>query len=115
MRGLVLMMVVVLFVVAAPTSAQTAAHRGDPRKGRSLAAQKCGACHMVASEQQIPPLVPHYAPSFYDVANRRGATAESLGAFLAKPHPLGIMPYPELSAAQVSDLISYILSLRGRH
>ncbi len=115
MRGLLLTTVVVLSVVAAAASAQNAPHRGDPRQGRSLAVQKCDVCHMVASNQQIPPPVPHYAPSFYDLANNPGVTAESLEAFLAKPHPLGIMPYPELTAAQVADLVSYILSLQGRH
>jgi mono/diheme cytochrome c family protein len=116
MRGFLLMTVVVVLVgAAAAASAQNAAHRGDPRQGRSLAVQKCDVCHIVASNQQIPPLVPHHAPSFYDLASRPGATAESLEAFLAKPHPLGIMPYPELTTAQVADLVSYILSLRGRH
>ena len=57
----------------------------------------------------------HYAPSFYDVANKPGTTTESLEAFLARPRAFEIMPYPELSPAQVTDLVSYILSLRGGH
>jgi hypothetical protein len=77
--------------------------------------QKCDVCHIVAPDQEIRPLVSHYAPSFYDIANKPGTTAESLETFLAKPHAFEIMPYPDLSAAQVTDLVSYILSLRGGH
>jgi hypothetical protein len=61
------------------------------------------------------PLVPGYASSFFDVANKPSITAQSLEEFLAHRHPYGNMPYPELNAAQVSDLVSYILSLRNRH
>ena len=77
MRGLLPAATVVLFIIAAAASAQNVPHRGDPRQGRSLAVQKCDACHIVALGQQIRPLVPHYAPSFYDVANKPGTTAES--------------------------------------
>ena len=66
MRGLLLIAVVVLFIgtATAAASAQNAPHRGDPRQGRRLAVQKCDVCHIVASDQKIPPLVPHYAPGF---------------------------------------------------
>jgi len=79
MRGLLLTTVVVLSMIASAASAQNAPHRGDPRQGRSLAVQKCDVCHIVASNQQIPPLVPHYAPSFYDLANRPGGDSRILG------------------------------------
>jgi hypothetical protein len=49
------------------------------------------------------------------VANRPNTTAQSLEAFLAHPHGYQSMPYPELTPAQVTDLVSYIVSLRGRH
>jgi mono/diheme cytochrome c family protein len=93
-----------------PTRAQTAA-----QAGRQFALGHCDTCHVVAAQQEMRPLVPGYAPSFFDVANKPSITAQSLKEFLAHAHPYGKMPYPELNAAQVSNLVSYILSLRSRH
>jgi hypothetical protein len=40
---------------------------------------------------------------------------QSLRTFLARPHPLGNMPSPELDPQQIADVSAYILRLRGRH
>jgi mono/diheme cytochrome c family protein len=99
-----------------PTArARDAAHPRDSQAGRQFALRRCDACHVVAAHQEMRPLVPGYASSFFDVANKPSITAQSLEEFLAHRHPYGNMPYPELNAAQVSDLVSYILSLRNRH
>jgi mono/diheme cytochrome c family protein len=100
---------------AAAASAQNAPHRGDPQAGHQLAVRACDTCHIVAANQEIRPLVPGYAPSFFDVAKKPGITAQSLEEFLAHGHPYAKMPYPELTSAQVTEIVSYILSLRGRH
>jgi mono/diheme cytochrome c family protein len=109
-------------IAAAALLASVAAHaqqpapHGNPQRGRVFALHHCDACHIVAADQQFKPLVPGRAPSFQDVADRPGTTADSLTSFLTKPHPRGQMPpNPELTPAQVADLVSYILSLRSRH
>ncbi len=117
MRALLSMAAVIMLAggLAAAAGAQTSPQRGDPQAGRRLALRVCDACHIVAANDQMPPLVPRYAPSFFDIANRPGTTAQSLQGFLAHPHALANMPYPELAAAQVADVAAYILTLRGRH
>jgi mono/diheme cytochrome c family protein len=116
MRALVLVAAVVIVAGAwdAAAGAQNASPRGDPQAGERLALRVCDACHIVASHQELPPVVPRYAPSFFDIARRPGTTARSLDAFLAHPHPLGQMPFPGLTPTQRADVGAYILSLRGR-
>jgi mono/diheme cytochrome c family protein len=111
----------IVFVVLSGTIAVTATaqqgpdHRGSAQEGKRLALGKCDVCHVVASDQLYQPLLSHYAPSFHDVANRPKTTAQSLQAFLAHPHSYENMPYPDLTPAQVTDIINYILTLRGSH
>lgn len=100
--------------MAAAASAQSPTPRGATQEGRRLALGKCDACHVVAADQQYLPLLPHYAPTFFDVANRPDTSAESLEAFLAHPHSYQSMPSPDLTSTEVADLAAYILSLRGR-
>jgi mono/diheme cytochrome c family protein len=99
----------------ATASAQQPTQRSAAHEGRRFALSKCDVCHIVAADQEYRPLLSNYAPSFYDVANRPNTTAESLEAFLARPHSYENMPSPDLTPAQVADLVSYILSQRGRH
>lgn len=117
MRAL-LWVAAVLVAIAAPAAtahAQNPPQRPDPQAGKRLAERVCGACHIVAARQEMPPLVATSAPSFFDIAKRPGTTAQSLEAFLAHPHPFGQMPFPRLTAAQIADVSAYILSLRQRH
>jgi mono/diheme cytochrome c family protein len=102
-------------VMAAAASAQQPTHRSTAQEGRLLALAKCDVCHVVASDQQYPPLISHFAPSFYDVASMSTTNAQSLESFLAHRHWHETMPSPDLTPDQVTDLTSYILSLRGRH
>lgn len=111
----------IVFVMLSGTIAATAmaqqqpGYRDSAQEGKRFALGKCDACHVVASDQLYRPLLSHYAPSFYDVANRPNTTAQSLQAFLAHPHSYENMPYPNLTPAQVTDIINYILTLRGSH
>ena len=110
-RLLSIVCVIALAAISAPEA--VAQRRGNPQAGPQLALRVCDACHIVAADQ-MPPLVPGYAPNFFDVGNRPGTTADSLRAFLASPHPLGNMPYPELSTEQLLDVSTYMMSLRAR-
>jgi mono/diheme cytochrome c family protein len=97
------------------TAQQKSDHKDSAQEGKRLALGKCDVCHVVASDQLYQPLLSHYAPSFQDVANRPKTTAQSLQAFLAHPHSYENMPYPDLTPAQVTDIIANILTLRGSH
>ena len=94
--------------------AQSASGHGSTQEGHRLALSKCDVCHVVASDQQYQPLLSHYAPSFSDISNRPNTTTQSLEAFLAHHHSFEKMPFPDLTPTQASDLVSYIISLRGR-
>ena len=102
-------------VTVSPVEAQETTMPGDPQRGHDLALEACESCHVVASDQDVKPLVPNYGPSFFGVANRPETTAQSLSAFLAHQHRLSNMPAPNRTPAQIADLTSYILSLRQRH
>ena len=94
-------------------SAATAEERGNPQAGREFAVHKCDACHVVAANQDLRPLVNH-GPSFSDIALRPNTTAQSLEAFLSRPHGYSNMPYPNLSPAERANVVAYILTLRPR-
>ena len=100
---------VALIGAHAAASAQT----GRARAGRDFVVHNCDACHVVAANQDLRPLVANYGPSFFDVANRPDTTAASLQVFLSRPHGYSSMPYPDLSAKSLADVVAYILSLRG--
>jgi mono/diheme cytochrome c family protein len=111
---------VIVFLLLAGLATITAGarpldNRRGAQEGHRLALSKCDVCHVVASDQQNQPLLSHYAPSFDDVANRPMTTAQSLEAFLAHPHSYENMPYPDLTPAQVTDIVSYILTLSRSH
>ena len=83
---------------------------GDPAQGYMFALDSCAQCHIV-TDPQAPPLV-LAVPSFFDIANDRATTALSLRAFLQTPHDR--MPDVMLKRTEIDNVISYILSLRGR-
>jgi len=92
---------------------QNAAPHGNVAAGRAFALNNCDACHLVASQQQLPP-VANYGPSFFNIANKPTTTAESLVAFLGHPHGYTNMPYPDLAPQDLANVVAYILSLRGQ-
>ncbi len=73
---------------------------GDPAAGERLAAANCAKCHGAHGA----------APAFTKIAAMPSTTQTSLGVFLQTSH--GSMPNLILSAADRSNLIAYILSLR---
>ena len=87
----------------------------DPAEGHRLALKICSACHVVASDQQFPPMLRKPAPNFQAIAARPGTSAASLQRFILTTHaeiatPKG-MPNPQLTEDQAAEIAAYIVSL----
>ena len=118
-RFAVLVLVAVVAIpagLAAPTPPKPA---GDAKEGRALALEACTGCHVVASDQPFKPVhvgdLP--APDFKNIANKPGATVDSLIHYLntLPTIPKGShMANADLTAEQTRDVVAYILSLRAR-
>jgi mono/diheme cytochrome c family protein len=109
---------IALILIGATTGkalAMDQARSGNPRAGRDFAGHNCDACHMIARDQDIQPLITDYAPSFAEIANRPGTTPEALRAFLRRQHAYSNMPYPDLTPTDLADVVAYMMSLRHRH
>jgi mono/diheme cytochrome c family protein len=110
-------------VAAASLGFQAArADAGEPARdplarGEQLARQQCSACHLVAGDQQLPPLRRVPTPSFYEIANRPKTTRQSLEHFIGTTHwdmktvPM-TMPDQLLTKDERAAVARYILSLR---
>lgn len=91
----------------------------DLARGEHIARLICSACHMVATDQEFPPLLKEATPAFAEIANRPGVSAESLQRFITTTHwdvdklPMS-MPNPMLTKSQAQAVSRYILSLRKR-
>jgi len=116
MRGLLLKISATLLVAGfAATAAAPGVRAANVQAGGDLARYECDGCHVVAANQEIPPLVKNTAPSFFAIANRPDTSAQSLEAFLSRPHPYSNMPFPDLRPADVANVAAFLMSLRGRH
>ena len=111
---------VVLCALCTPrSSAADVPKAADVARGEHIARLVCSACHVVAVDQEFPPLLNQATPSFADVANRPGVTAESLQRFITTTHwdvdklPMS-MPNPMLDKSETQAVTRYILSLRKR-
>jgi mono/diheme cytochrome c family protein len=99
--------------------AQAVAQDPELARGEHIARFVCATCHVVARNQEFPPLLSKPAASFFDIANRPGVTAESLQHFVTTTHwdPDKLeMTMPALfpSEEQSRAVTRYILSLRTR-
>lgn len=87
-------------------------------RGKHLAQLLCGACHVVAQDQEFPPYLKQSTPSFYEIAARPQTDERSLRAFLTSTHwdektiPMR-MPNPLLTPEETRALSHYILCLRS--
>jgi mono/diheme cytochrome c family protein len=106
---------ILIGAVMGDTLAGEQLHSGSPRAGRQFAEYNCDACHMVAADQGLRPLITGYAPSFSDIAGRPDTTPEALRAFLSQQHGYSNMPYPDLAPADLANVVAYIMSLHRRH
>jgi mono/diheme cytochrome c family protein len=111
--------ILAILALLAALPAQAQKMRWDPvvARGDHIARSVCSACHMVAADQEFPPLLVSPAPSFADVANRPGTSSRSLERFITSTHwdldklPMS-MPNLMLSKEETVAVARYILSLR---
>jgi mono/diheme cytochrome c family protein len=101
-------------ITVIPALAQDQARGGRARAGRQFVGYNCDACHVVAADQDIRPLISGYAPSFTEIANRPNTTPTALRDFLSRQHGYSNMPYPDLAPADLANVVAYIISLRHR-
>jgi len=86
-------------------------------RGEQLARIVCAICHVVADDQEFPPILHSPTPSFREIANRPGTTEQTLRQFLKTTHwdektiPMS-MPQQMLMDDQTRAVSRYILSLR---
>lgn len=85
--------------------------------GHAIAVEMCSACHETPGVSASGP-GSGAAPSFAEIANRPGASAESLRAFMTSPHfdehKLAMnSSNAMLTPPEKDELIDYILSLRS--
>ncbi len=96
---------------ARPASASVA-------RGEHIARIICSACHVVAKDQEYPPILDTPGPSFLEIANRPATTQRSLRHFITTTHwdmralPM-TMPNPMLTPEDTRAVASYIVSLRA--
>ena len=94
---------------------QAEAMSADQQAGRAIARHTCAACHTVP-DQPFEPLKKPPAPSFRAIANKPGASAASLLAFLQTTHKSSKtykdMPELKITDDQARKVVSYIMSLR---
>lgn len=100
-------------------SAQTKPVPGDAEAGRHLALLACTGCHLVAPTQPFKPVYvgsPH-PPDFKDIANEPNLTPDLLLHHLQTlpvvPQKPG-MANPDLTSEQLSDVVAFIFTLRGK-
>lgn len=111
------MTIVSLLAVVSPLGASAQDAKDSVAAGKNVALIVCSVCHVVAPDQEFAPRLEQRTPSFAEIANRPDVTAESLRKFITTTHwdertiPI-TMPNPELIDDQVTEVISYILSLR---
>ena len=101
-------------------SAQSLPGPSDPVEGHRLSLTICSPCHVVATDQEQPPLLEKPGPSFMAVAKTPGVTEESLRHFLLTTHgamttkPTYSMPNQHLADYQTNAIVAYLLSLRPK-
>ena len=104
-----------LIAVAGTASSPTP----EVARGEHVARLVCSACHVVARDQEYPPILTETTPSFLEIAKRPGVSAQSLQHFITNTHWDGdkipmAMPNPMLNKNDVRAVSRYILSLRTR-
>ena len=83
---------------------------GDSAAGRALAEQVCWACHVIP-DWEPPAIETPGARPFEELAADPAVTEMTLHAFLRSSHPA--MPNFILSDEELTNIIAYILSLKG--
>ncbi|WP_140420565.1 c-type cytochrome [Novosphingobium sp. B 225] len=79
------------------------------RKGLSFAKERCAACHGVTRNSSSPN---PESPTFEDIANRPGLTAQTLREFLRDSHNFPESMQFRVERERIRDLADYIVTLR---
>ncbi len=94
------------------------AKRDAVAAGHEFAVKVCAACHVVAKDQQSPPILKPPAPSFLKIVKSPRFSEQSLRQLLSSPHGnLGKnakMPNPQLAEYQIDEVAAYLRELK-RH
>lgn len=109
---------VVWLLGSAPASPAQPHQSAAVARGEHIARIVCSACHVVAKDQEYPPILDTPGPTFQDIANRPTTTEKSLRHFITTTHwdmetiPM-TMPNPMLTPEDTRAVARYILSLRS--
>jgi mono/diheme cytochrome c family protein len=87
-----------------------AADAEQVKRGGELAKTWCSGCHVTGARSQRS--AADIAPTFADIANNKAISDARIRGVLNRPH--GRMPTDALTARQIDDVVSYILSLRRK-
>src|SRR5450631_112941 len=104
-------------IVSMATHAQEPRERATLARGEHVARLVCSACHIVARDQEFPPMLRPPAPSFETIANRPAITSQAVRHFVLQTHwdlktlPMQ-MPNPMLPTPDANAVAAYVLSLR---
>lgn len=110
-----LLALILISAIVCAASAEDPAHPGNARAGRAFVGYNCEACHVVATDENLRPLIAGYAPNFSEIANRPDGRPAALRDFLSRQHGYSNMPFPNLAPADLANVVAYIMSLRHRH
>ena len=81
----------------------------DIKTGHEIASKLCSGCHIVG-EEAAKASVPADVPTFMEIADKPGQTAETIAGRIVVPHPP--MPTIDLTREEIGDVAVYIMSLR---
>jgi len=109
-----------LFATSAADAQPAPEEAAAIRAGHNIAIGNCVGCHVVSPGQTLQPVLGPGIPSFEEIANRPGASAQTLQAAMknARWHEPGaaatLLPMSRLSDKERAEVAVYILSLRTR-
>ncbi len=107
----------VLAICATGTALAASPQGSSQSRGEQIAREVCSNCHVVAKDQEFPPLLVNPAPPFADIAHRPATSLESLRHFIRNTHwdtqriPMS-MPSPMLTDDETTAVARYILGLK---
>ena len=90
------------------SAAQPEASKSAAERGHAFAAAHCSSCHAVAHGTSPHP----DAPSFVDVINTPGLTAQTLKPWLYNSHNFPDIMSFEIAPEHIDDLAAHMLTLK---
>ena len=103
--------------MASTIAAENASKERTIRAGREIAIDACTGCHIVSPHQEFHPLIGDTIPTFEEIANRPGATEDSLLGSFTNTHrnkdltrTTSIYTTTYISDSEVAEVIAYMLT-----